>query len=154
MMEKSKTAARNKAFTVAAIIVCLMAIALISTAAAETNSWTAVNNGLSNKSVKSLAISPLYTTDKTIFAGTGAGIFKSTNGGENWSSTGLTAGTVRALALSPNFGTPDTATVAFAGTERGVFESTDTGATWSESVATVGGANSFAVSPKLQPGKD
>ncbi len=153
MMEKNKTA-RNKALVMAVIIVGLMALALLSTASAGTNSWTAVNTGLSNLHVKSLAVSPVYATDATLFAGTGAGIFKSTNGGQNWGASGALAGTIHALALSPNFGTPNTITAAFAGTDNGVFESTNSGTSWFESTATAAGVTSFAVSPKLQPGKD
>ncbi|MHB8841359.1 MAG: WD40/YVTN/BNR-like repeat-containing protein [Candidatus Aquicultor sp.] len=153
MTEKNRIA-RTKAIIVAVMLVGLMAVAFLSTASADTNSWTEVNTNLLNKSVKSLAISPLYATDNTLFAGTGTGVFKSTNGGQSWGGTSLTSGTVRALALSPNFGTAGTETVAFAGTDSGVFESTDTGMNWSESIATIGGTNAFAVSPKLQPGKD
>jgi hypothetical protein len=79
--------------------------------------------------VFSIAIDP--NDPNTIYAGTpGGGIFKSSNGGENWSevNTGLTHRTVRALVINPK----DSNTV-YAGTfGRGVFKSTDGGESWSE----------------------
>jgi len=52
--------------------------------------WIAVNTGLTNTYVRALAIDP--DTPTTLYAGTGGGVFKSTNGGANWSAvnTGLT----------------------------------------------------------------
>ena len=57
------------------------------------------------------------------------GVFKSTNGGGNWSAvnTGLTDTYVHALAIDPV-----TPTTLYAGTEGGgVFKSTDGGGNWS-----------------------
>ena len=55
-------------------------------------------------------------------------MFKSTNGGGNWSAvnTGLTGTTVHALAIDP--ATPAT---LYAGTDGGVFKSTNGGGNWS-----------------------
>ncbi len=62
-------------------------------------SWRKV---LTSRDLIPLAISPTYATDGTIFAGTwGRGVFKSTNGGESWSYSGLLY--VQALAISPNY---------------------------------------------------
>ncbi|MBI5039286.1 MAG: hypothetical protein HZC13_05955, partial [Nitrospirae bacterium] len=49
-------------------------------------SWTAVNTGLTNLEVNSIALSPNYTVDQTRFAGTydSAGVFKSTDAGVSW----------------------------------------------------------------------
>ena len=54
-------------------------------------------------------------------------MFKSTNGGGNWSAvnTGLTIAYVRALAIDPV--TPAT---LYAGTDGGVFKSTNGGGNW------------------------
>ncbi|MBK7032468.1 MAG: hypothetical protein IPH49_04205 [Ignavibacteria bacterium] len=74
-------------------------------------SWTAVNTGLTNNIVLSLAVS-----GSNLFAGTdGGGVFRSTNNGTSWTpvNTGLTKTIVRSLAVS--------GTDLFAGTEVGVF---------------------------------
>lgn len=45
------------------------------------NEWT--SNGPYGGSIESLVISPNFTNDSTVFAGSINGIFKSTNGGSN-----------------------------------------------------------------------
>ncbi len=84
-------------------------------------SWTAVNTGLTNLTVYSLALS-----GTNLFAGTnGGGVFLSTNNGTSWTAvnTGLTDTTVIALATS--------GTNLFAGTNGGgVFLSNNNGTTW------------------------
>ncbi len=65
-----------------------------------------------------------------LFSGTyGGGVFLSTNNGTSWTAvnSGLTATTVRALAVSPNKAGD---TNLFAGTSGGVFLSTNNGTTW------------------------
>ena len=63
------------------------------------SSWTAVNNGLTNPNVSSLAIS-----GTNIFAGTyqGSGVFLSTNNGSSWTAVnnGLTSTSVYSLVIS------------------------------------------------------
>jgi len=56
-------------------------------------SWTAVDSGLTNAWVLSLAVPPTGTGATNIFAGTGGGVFLSTNNGSNWTKVnkGLTA---------------------------------------------------------------
>jgi photosystem II stability/assembly factor-like uncharacterized protein len=63
----------------------------------------------------------------TVYAATGSGIFRSTNGGETWhaANDGLTDTYVFDLALDPR----NSATL-YAGTESGVFKSTNGGASW------------------------
>ena len=66
-----------------------------------------MNTGLTNTDVYALAINP--QTPDTLYAGTdGGGVFKSTNGGTNWTAmnTGLTNTNVHALAINPQ--TPET----------------------------------------------
>ena len=47
--------------------------------------WRAVNTGLTDTRVHALAIDPM--TPATLYAGTyGGGVFKSTNGGGDWSA--------------------------------------------------------------------
>ena len=52
----------------------------------------------------------------TLYAGTRYGVFKSTNGGGNWSDTGLSDPVIIFLEIDPI--TPDT---LYAGTDGGVF---------------------------------
>ena len=78
--------------------------------------------------ITTLAIDP--ATPTTLYAGTNSdGMFKSTNGGGNWSAvnTGLTATGVHTLAIDPT-----TPTTLYAGTYGGgVFKSTNGGGNWS-----------------------
>ena len=92
--------------------------------------WASWNFGLLDLSVFSLAISPSFQADETLFAGTESGIFRSTNGGRAWRELPfpMEYAPVLALALSPAFETDRTMVV---GTEaHGIFFSTDGGATW------------------------
>ena len=109
------------------LLISLLAIFTTSQAglvSAGTNVWT--SNGPGGGAINVLAIDP--KTPATLYAGIWGGVFKSTNGGGNWSAvnTGLTATSVWALAIDPT--TPAT---LYAGTEGGVFKSTNGGANWS-----------------------
>src|SRR6266851_2533201 len=106
--------------------------------------WAAANAGLVIPKttipvdVQTLAINPLTTgTTATLYAGGSNGMFKTINGGANWTS--LNAGFF--LPNSPFPFTPDissiavdpvTPTTVYAGTSfsSGVFKSTDSGNTW------------------------
>ena len=82
-------------------------------------------NGPYGGGVSCFATSPNESGGTNIFAGTGNGIFLSTNNGANWTAvdSGLTDLHVRALAIS--------GTNLFAGTDRGgVYRSTNDGTTW------------------------
>ncbi|MCP3960310.1 MAG: hypothetical protein GY719_20905 [bacterium] len=108
-------------------------LALVGAAAhAGLDEWTA--EGPFGGAIYTLAIDP--QTPTTIYAGTGIGtagtgigVFKSTDGGTTWSAAndGLTQLTIMALAIDPQ--TPST---LYAATfSDGVFKSTDGGVTWS-----------------------
>ncbi len=90
------------------------------------DNWVEVNQGLTNRSVNTLAIDP--KTSSTLYAGTAGGVFKTVDGGGDWSaiSGGLTNRDVGYLALDsidPN--------TVFAGTRgNSVFVSRDGGETW------------------------
>ena len=98
-------------------------------------SWRPTNAGLGGaRSVSALAIDP--QASGTVYAGTsldaetdrGGGVFKSMNGGRNWTSMsrGLGQRDVWALAIDPS--APQT---IYAGTdEGGVFKTTDGGGSW------------------------
>jgi hypothetical protein len=81
--------------------------------------WNAVNTGLTNNSVRTLAINP--TSSSIVYAGTyGGGIFKSVDAGANWSADNadLTDGYVYSLAINPT-----SSSIVYAGTySHGVFK--------------------------------
>jgi photosystem II stability/assembly factor-like uncharacterized protein len=105
-----------------------------------------VNTGLTNGNVFALAIDPAHPA--TIYAGTQGGVFKSSNGGENWSSAniGLTTLFVSALANDPaNPGTVFlTASGGFGGSG-GVFKSINGGAVWTR--VNLGDFRALAIDP-------
>ena len=105
--------------------------------------WAAVNTGLTNQAVRSLAVA----ADGTLFAGTTAGgIFRSTNGGGNWTQVGagVTESDIITLAASPNYTTDGT---IFAGTWGGILISTDRGLTWTQRADFGNSVNDIAVLP-------
>ncbi len=84
------------------------------------DTWSQIRTGLSiaTDDVVSLAISPKYTSDQTLYAGTSShGIYRSIDGGNNWSHMNLAvSGQVNSFAISPEF-FPDS--TMFAGTDGG-----------------------------------
>ncbi|MFN2241495.1 MAG: hypothetical protein ACK2U2_04355 [Anaerolineae bacterium] len=101
----------------------------------EGRAWQRIDAGLPQRGVQTIAVSPQFAQDGTLFAALmatneGLGIWKSTNGGRSWqiASRGLTDLAVTDLAISPDFGADGT---LFATTRRqGLFRSTDGGGTW------------------------
>jgi lipid-binding SYLF domain-containing protein len=64
------------------------------------DTWSVINNGLTNTSVRALAIN---NSSGAIFAGTTFdGLFRSTDNGDTWNQTGLTNIGVLALAINSN----------------------------------------------------
>jgi hypothetical protein len=93
--------------------------------------WNPVGVGVIFADVISLAISPSFGTDATLFAATrGAGIYRSTDSGESWTaiSNGLLSFVVAEVSVSPNYAVDGT---LLAATGAGVFISIDRGANWS-----------------------
>ena len=87
------------------------------------DTWNPANTGLppypnpnttSGPPVYALAIDPTKPT--TLYAGTNAGVFKSTNSGGNWTALGLSNLAVNAIAIDPK--RPG---LVYAGTSAGVF---------------------------------
>lgn len=77
--------------------------------------------------IRALELTPL--TLGTIYAVTGSGVFKSTDGGDSWDgvNTGLTSTRIRCLVVDPV-----TPTIVYAGTmDSGVFKSTNGAGNWS-----------------------
>ena len=102
--------------------------------------------------VSSLAISPDFANDRTVFAGVyNGGVFKSTDAGETWLAIneGLTALQVKALAISPDFANDRTIfmgrnTETSAG---GVCKSIDAGEHWSQFKFSPGSVECLTISP-------
>ena len=104
------------------------------------NTWNAANTGLSNRNVLSLAIDPVTTS--TLYAG-GSGIFKSIDGGANWTTPGTINSAVVAIAVDPV--TPTTIYAGGDDSNGGVFKSTDGGVTWKLTISFY--ALSLAIDP-------
>jgi photosystem II stability/assembly factor-like uncharacterized protein len=84
------------------------------------NGWS--SNGPDGGPVLALAID--RSNPATMYAGNPTGVFKSTNGGESWSSS-LTNAYVQILAIAPT-----SPTTLYAAGSRGIYKSTDGGTSW------------------------
>ncbi|MBN1311483.1 MAG: hypothetical protein JXB30_08695 [Anaerolineae bacterium] len=94
--------------------------------------FTAWNFGLLDLNIFSLAVSPNFAEDETVFVGAQTSIFRSTNGGRAWREVDLPAGydAVLSLVLSPDFAQDGT---LLAGTEmQGLWLSADRGKSWEQ----------------------
>ncbi|MEN8241611.1 MAG: hypothetical protein ABFS17_06800 [Chloroflexota bacterium] len=110
--------------------------------------WTAWNFGLFDLHVLSIAVSPNFADDNSVYIGTESGVFRSVNGGLGWRELDFKVenAPVVSLAVSPNIGESQ---LLFAGSEEGgVFCSKDRGNTWwlAEGAELVGSVNSILVS--------
>ena len=104
------------------------------------NSWTQINNGLTNLKVVRLAISPfdvgrLYVGAVGIATQqpTDVALFKSTDGGTNWTAVGQFASlnmTVNRIVFDPDASSSNYIYVAGPGTDGGVWRSSDGGGAW------------------------
>jgi len=127
---------RLAASIAAVVVVALLAGVVLpgqlqlGTVRAGDNAWTRI--GPWGGAVVTVAVSPAYAVDHTVFAGTrGGGIFVSKDGGASWqaSSVGLPYTEILSLAISPNYANDRT---VFAGTsDAGCFKSNNAGSTWS-----------------------
>lgn len=88
------------------------------------DTWTNASIGLTVPLVGSLASS----SDGFLFAGTSAGMFRSTDDGDHWMASGLTNLSVKAIAIHPQ-------ETIFAGTDSGMFISHDHGETWKQEIS-------------------
>jgi photosystem II stability/assembly factor-like uncharacterized protein len=85
--------------------------------------WRAINEGINEKPVIALATdasSPLLA-----YAGTPAGIYKTTDGGASWIASGFADARVPSVAIDPS-----NASIVWAATSKGIFKSVDAGSTW------------------------
>ena len=96
------------------------------------NTWGVLGMPSPPPTVSALAISPNFSEDDIVIAGTMEdGIFVSSEGGQRWVAWnfGLFDLNILCLAISPAFGEDET---IFAGVESGIFRSTNGGRAWRE----------------------
>jgi photosystem II stability/assembly factor-like uncharacterized protein len=86
-------------------------------------SWTMVNTGLPTPFVWSLATAPNASGGTDLYAGTGEGVFRTSDLGATWTNASFTYSQVYALEVTP-------AGRILAATENDVFRSDDGGGTW------------------------
>jgi photosystem II stability/assembly factor-like uncharacterized protein len=80
--------------------------------------------------VISIAVSPDYASDSTVFAGTAdCGVYKSTNGGITWTEMNGVNDAAFTISVSPNYLND---TTIFVGSYDGVYKSTNGGLSWSQ----------------------
>lgn len=94
--------------------------------------WNSASDGLAARSMSTLALSPVFNEDRTIFAaGIEDGVLRSRDGGETWQRAGggLPGPQVLSLALSPRFGEDKTLLAVLS---EGLFRSTDAGDSWEQ----------------------
>ena len=84
--------------------------------------WQAASSGLGSASITGLAVGIPSTGGHRLFAGTGNGVYVSTDYGTSWSNTTWGAGTVTALAASGN--------TVLAARQNQLWRSSDLGASW------------------------
>jgi hypothetical protein len=109
--------------------------------------WHPANSGLNNLFATSLAFDP--QSPSTLYVGTSSNVFKTTNGGTNWSALSFGASytnpVVYSLAVDPV-----TTSTLYAGTISGVFKTIDGGSTWS--LVTNGLSSAWISALALRPG--
>ncbi len=91
--------------------------------------WTDASSGISLGIIGSILVSPAYAIDHTVFVVGNNGVYRSTNGGLDWTRLYVSLSPVWSGAFSPTYFTDHT---LFLGSDDGVFKSTDGGATWTQ----------------------
>lgn len=93
--------------------------------------WQPWNFGLFDLNVLSLAISPHWRDDETVYAGTETGLYRSSNGGRAWRFTNYPSESAPVLSLAIAADHDSGAITLFAGSEsQGLLASCDEGASW------------------------
>lgn len=93
-------------------------------------SWTAWNSGLVALSVAGLVASPRFAVDRTIVAGTSAGLYRSTNGGRRWQPVGPSNPIPSVLALAAWTSEGEDSHYLAGTEEHGLWRSDDGGESW------------------------
>lgn len=131
-----------KTFLLFAVFLCMALPAW-----AGMNEWTSL--GPEGGRIGSIAISPNYANDRTVFAAASDRTFKSTDGGTSWHAvdSGLSDISIGSLAISPSYANDQTIYAGVYG--RGVFKSTDGGINWTAVNTGLSylGVTSLAISP-------
>jgi photosystem II stability/assembly factor-like uncharacterized protein len=99
------------------------------------SSWEPLNNLNLGSSIICIA----FDANDNVYVGTGIGIYKSTDNGDNWSQYGMTGSQTESIAFN------DSGHV-FAGTSYAVYRSKDDGANWTQ-LPTGGGTRTVSVAP-------
>jgi photosystem II stability/assembly factor-like uncharacterized protein len=99
------------------------------------SSWEPLNNLNPGSSI--ICIS--FDNYENVYVGTGIGIYKSTDNGDNWAQYGMNGSQVEAVAFNSSGH-------VFAGTSTSVYRSTNDGASWTQ-LPTSGGTRTVAVAP-------
>ncbi|HEX8292158.1 MAG TPA: carboxypeptidase regulatory-like domain-containing protein, partial [Pyrinomonadaceae bacterium] len=104
--------------------------------------FEAKSSGLISPIVNSLAVNPAEPS--TLYAGTSFGIFKTTNGGENWAEVrgGISGASPNVTKVVVDPSHPST---VYAATNRGLFKSVDGGTNWAPSN---NGLSPFGITPQ------
>lgn len=100
----------------------LLLLAAVTSQAAP-NTWTSI--GPYGASATVVTVDPVDSS--VVYAGTGMGIYKSTNAGESWSAMGGPGSTVSSVVIDPS-----NRTVLYAAMGGEVYKSTDAGANWTK----------------------
>ena len=116
------------------------------------SSWTILNNNETVLGVSDIAIASDYATSNTIYIATGdrdggsiwslgggqgadnvsVGVYKSTDGGANWSATGLTFTKSTGVRMYRLLIDPTDNTILLASTSNGIYKTTNSGTSWSQ----------------------
>jgi hypothetical protein len=85
--------------------------------------WTSVANGLTSPSIQAFAFASNASGGTDVFAGTGRGVFRTSDFGNSWTDVSFIYSQVQAVESTPSG-------VLLAGTETVLHRSTDAGVTW------------------------
>ncbi|MBI4733627.1 MAG: Ig-like domain-containing protein [Rubrobacteridae bacterium] len=110
---------------------------------AAVNDWE--SSSVSDVRINTLAVSPYFSSDHTIFAGAQSGIiYKSVDAGQNWTQTSISSNPIQAIAIAPDYNT--TSGKVYVGTSNGAYISQNSGVSWTLSTLTGVNIKCLAVS--------
>ena len=99
------------------------------------NTWVQTSAGINTNplpdNINGIVFSPNYAANHTVFAAASDGVYRSTDGGFNWSPAGLANDAVTSLAYSPVYA-QSSEPLLVAATTAGVYASEDGGVGWTE----------------------
>ncbi|MFA8449912.1 MAG: BACON domain-containing protein [Bacteroidales bacterium] len=105
------------------------------------NNWITTTDNMTSIGVSSILVSEDFATDNTIYIATGdkdagdtpsCGILKSTSGGEDWSTTGLSFATSQGVRAYKLLAYPGTPSKIYASTSEGLYISDGNDAVWTK----------------------